>query len=61
MQQEVSIQTSSLPDSVVDMALQDVLGIQISTRQTGIVVSKVLQGGAFAKNGLRVLEIKLWL
>lgn len=53
IEQTVSIQTSSLPDSVVDMALEDVLGIEVSIRQGGIVTSKVLQGGAFAKNGLR--------
>ena len=56
-EQNVSIQTSSLPDSVVDMALQDVLGIQVAIRQGGVVVSKVLQGGAFAKNGLRVGDL----
>jgi serine protease Do/serine protease DegQ len=53
MEQTVSIQTSSLPDAVVDMALEDVLGIEVSIRQGAVVTSKVIQGGAFAKNGLR--------
>ena len=44
IEQNVSIQTSSLPESVVDMALQDVLGIQVSVRQGEVVISKVLQG-----------------
>ena len=57
IEQNVSIQTSSLPESVVDMALQDVLGIQVSVRQGEVVISKVLQGGAFAKNGLRVGDL----
>ncbi len=52
--QEVALETEALPESVVDMALQDILGIQLTKRQSSLIVSKVLNSGAFSKNGLKV-------
>lgn len=49
----VTLSTEALPNSVVDMALEDVLGVHLTVRQSTLIVSRVLSDGAFARNGLK--------
>lgn len=50
----VDLNTEALPTDVIDMALQDVLGVQVSLRQSVLVISRVQSEGAFARNGLKI-------
>ena len=47
------LDTEALPNAVVDMALEDVLGVQLSVRQSTVQISRVASQGAFARNGLK--------
>ncbi len=50
---EVKLRTDALPSFVVDMAIEDVLGIELAMRQSLLVVSRINSEGAFARNGLK--------
>ena len=52
--QQLDLMTEDLPESVVDMALQDILGIYLKSKQSSLVVVRLQSGGAFSKNGLKV-------
>ena len=52
--QQLELMTEDLPESVVDMALQDILGIHLVDKQSSLVVVRMQSGGAFSKNGLKV-------
>ena len=47
------LDTESLPNAVVDMALEEVLGVQLSVRQSTVQIARVASQGAFARNGLK--------
>lgn len=47
------LDTEALPNAVVDMALEEVLGVQLSVRQSTVQISRVATQGAFARNGLK--------
>jgi S1-C subfamily serine protease len=49
----IDLTTEALPTEVIDMALQDVLGVQVTTRQSVLVISRIQSDGAFARNGLK--------
>ena len=50
----IDLTTEALPTEVIDMALQDVLGVQVTTRQSVLVISRIQSDGAFARNGLKI-------
>ena len=47
------LDTEALPPAVVDMALEDVLGVQLAVRQSAVQIVRVAAQGAFARNGLK--------
>ena len=47
------LDTEALPTAVVDMALEEVLGVQLSVRQSTVQIARVASQGAFARNGLK--------
>lgn len=52
--QTIQLDTETLPNSVIDMALEDVLGVQLSIRQSTVQIARVSSQGAVARNGLKV-------
>lgn len=52
--QTVQLDTETLPNSVIDMALQDVLGVQLVVRQSIVQITRVSSQGAISRNGLKV-------
>lgn len=52
--QTMALDTEALPTAVVDMALDEVLGVQLSAKQSTVQITRVAAQGAFARNGLKV-------
>ena len=52
--EKITMTVQLLPESVVDVALNDILGVTLSAKQGMITVAQMKAGGAFARNQLHV-------
>ena len=53
MLKTLELQSSALPSAVVDMTIENILGIALQTKSNQIVVKEVSREGAFARHRLK--------